>query len=343
MRRIVGFTLFVLLLAACSGSADKNGDGQAVFDASADPIFATVSLGGGEHVWLDPSLVSVRSGVVQGPGVDASTLGENCTGNIPAHPDVVMNWTPDEGVETLRIFFLSLGDPTMVVVAPDGEVFCNDDFNPLVLDPHIEIEAPVEGRYAIFMGGFEDDAVEPGFLVFTSHDLSPATLDVAQLMPRKIDPSVVGESMPASVLETDVAATIDISASDLPYAQDMTGGGELEAFNIELDNHLCTGFVHAMPTFSFSWSGEAEELSVFFESEKDTTLVVQAPDGAFVCDDDIHGAHNLNPALMFIPIEGTYYVWVGSFAPSIDVDGKLTIAVGKVEPAVLTADMIQDN
>ena len=95
------------------------------FAPEANPIFATLVLGGGETLWLDPSMVSIRSGAITGPGVDASTLGESCAGTIPSHPDVVFNWQEHEGLGTLNIFTLSLGDLTLVLVTPSGEVLCN--------------------------------------------------------------------------------------------------------------------------------------------------------------------------------------------------------------------------
>ena len=52
------------------------------FSPNAEPLFATIVLGGGETLWLDPTLVSVRSGTLEGPGVDATTLGEGCSGTI---------------------------------------------------------------------------------------------------------------------------------------------------------------------------------------------------------------------------------------------------------------------
>ena len=225
----------------------------------------------------------------------------------------------------------------MVVVTPSGDVLCSDDLNPRVLDPYLEIPNPPAGRYAVFVGSFENDATEPGFLVFTGHDLNPATLDVAQLVPREIDPAALGEPMAVDVLDTS-GTPAEVGAADTPLRQEMVGGGDLEAFNIELDNHLCTGFISAAPTFSFEWSGEAEKLVLFFEADVDSTLVVRTPAGAYACDDDVHGALNLNPALELDPVAGTYHVWVGSFAADTPVNGTLTLAGAPgLEPEPLTA------
>lgn len=309
----------------------------------AAPITGEIFLGGGENAWLDPTLVSLRSGVSQGPGVKAEGLGENCTGMIPARPDLVFNWKEQAGVDTLRIFTLSLGDPTLMVVTPSGKVLCGDDLNPLVLDPYVEIKNPEAGRYAVFLGSFENDAVMPTLAVFTTLGLDPSRLDLAQLMPRQIDPRGIMQKLPLDVLDInilDVAQPPDgkLSPDAVPYQQELSGGGQIGAFNLDQVNSACTGFISAIPTFRFEWSGELEQLAMFFESDVDTTLVVRAPDGAFYCDDDAGGADNLNPWLSLTPVEGMYRVWLGSFSPDVTASGKLTITGdAAAQPAPLTS------
>ena len=329
-----------------TGSEGETPSGSTEFDPNAEPLLATINIGGEEELWLDPTLISMRSGTLHTAGVDTTGLGEGCIGIIPPQPDVVFNWEDHEGIDTLRVFFLSMGDPTMLLVTPSGEVLCGDDFNPLVLDPYIEIPDPQDGRYAVFMGSFEKDAVEPGFLVITGHDQNPATMDLSQLFPRHVDPRAISESIPIDVLdlEGDSAAQPPngtLNPADMPYQQELTGGGEIGAFNLEQSNHLCTGFISAAPTFRFDWSGEIDPLVMFFESDMDTTLVVRAPDGSFHCDDDYHGSDNLNPWLSLTPMDGTYNVWVGSFAPDVQTTGMLTITgdADAVPSALTSADL----
>ncbi len=312
-------------------------------DVDADALFATLNLGGSDSIWLDPAMVSVLSGVVNGPAVDASLLGSECAGRIPVQPDVVLNWTRDETVDSLRFFFLSMGDPTMVIVTPAGEYLCNDDVNPLLLDPMIEIEAPDEGRYAIFLGAFENEAVVPGFLTITSQDYTPANLNLGDLMQRDVDPNAVGETLSPEVLGA-TAASATIGAADTPFTQELVGGGETGAFNIELGNPLCTGFIATDPTFSFDWTGEAAALRIFFETDGDSTLMVKTPMDTFACNDDADGADNLNPLLDLAPAEGTYAVWVGSFSPTEMVTGTLTIAGSTdIQPNALSSADVADN
>jgi hypothetical protein len=80
-----------------------------VFQPEADPLAATLTPGGANNYWLNPTLVSILGGVAVGTPVEANTLGVTCAGSISERPDVVLEWAQDDSVETLRIFMLSLG------------------------------------------------------------------------------------------------------------------------------------------------------------------------------------------------------------------------------------------
>lgn len=318
---------------------------EGTFAPDSEPTAATLHMGGMDSVWLDPMLVSVHSGSVTGAPVNASDLGADCTGTIDERPEVVLNWSADEAVETLRIFFLSMGDPTLLVVTPEEEILCSDDLNPLMLDPYLELADPTPGRYAIYLGSFEGDVTTPGFLVVTSQEFNPATLDLAQIFPRTINPGAVGEPLTLDVLALDDTPTVAppaeaLTANTVPYTTTLVAGGELGAYNIELDNDHCTGFIDATPTFAFDWAGEdeGEGLVLFFEADADTTLVVRDPEGVFQCNDDLDGAANLNPYLALTPLEGSYTVWVGGFEPATLITGTLTIAGSTdLQPVALPA------
>lgn len=314
-----------------------------VFAPAADPTVATLTLGGTDSFWLDPTLVSLHSGAPTGPRVDASKLGQGCAGTMNEQPEVVLDWTADAQVTALHLFLLTMGDPTLVVVTPTGAVLCNDDLNPLVLDPYLTIDQPATGRYAIYMGSFANRTTTAGFLVVTSQEFSPATLDLAQLFPRQANPGAVGEPKSMAVLDLDapLAATASISLTQLsrPVQAAVVAGGELGAYEINLGNDLCTGFISAAPTYRFDWEGDAEQLALFFEGDADTTLVVRDPAGGFLCNDDVDGANNLNPYLLLTPIPGQYNVWVGSFAPMAAVTGTVTLTTATdLLPTPLTSD-----
>ena len=313
-----------------------------------DPIFGTLSMGSEDFLHIDPLIVSITSGLVEGYGVDATVLGPGCSGTIPSRPDLVFNWPGYEGIDQLRVFFLSLGDPTMVLVTPSGEALCNDDLNPLMLDPYIEINDPQPGRYAVFVGNFEPDMVASGFLVVTTQDYDPVTLDITQLFPREVDPrAAANEPLSMNILDLESASSAQpaggsLTGNGLPYSQELSAGGELGMFTIDQPNHLCTGFISAAPTFRFDWSGDLAQLVLYFESNADTTLNILGPDGVFYCDDDYQGATNLNPLVSLVPQNGTYTVWVGSFSPDVMVEGTLSITSdANAAPAALTSEDLQ--
>jgi hypothetical protein len=130
-----------------------------------------------------------------------------------------------------------------------------------------------------------------------------------------------------------------LTTADLPFTSTITAGGEVAAFNVELGNELCTGFVTAEPTFRFKWEGEGEVLTLFVEAEDDTTLIVRDPSGTFHCNDDSAGSSNLNPLSVMTPTAGYYYVWAGSSSPDTSIDGVLTIGGdSSVAPAPLTIE-----
>jgi hypothetical protein len=266
---------------------------------------------------------------------------------IPFRPDVVVNWETQEDVEALRFFFLSMGDPSLVLVTPSGEVLCNDDLNPLMLDPYIEVSNPEPGRYLAFLGTYENEAIYPGFMVVTSQNLNPATMDLLKLFPRKIDPRGIPQTLSLDLLDLELPDVAQpdsgtLSEGDLPYTSTLTVGGQIGAFNLDQPNSLCTGFISAAPSFRFEWTGGSDLLIAFFESNVDTTLMLRTPDGNFICDDDFAGSENINPSVTITPAAGIYNVWVGSFSPDVQAEGVLTLTNDTgAAPAPLTSEDIQ--
>jgi hypothetical protein len=66
------------------------------------------------------------------------------------------------------------------------------------------------------------------------------------------------------------------------------------------------------PAVTVDFKGKAEALKVFFYSDGDPVLLLQTPDGKFICND------NTNPALLdptvtlTKPAQGRYNIWLGS-------------------------------
>ena len=73
----------------------------------------------------------------------------------------------------------------------------------------------------------------------------------------------------------------------------------------------CLGMVADAPDFRVNYSAGGLPLQFLVESSSDTTLVINAPDTSWACNDDYEG---LNPGVLFdSPMSGQYDIWVGSY------------------------------
>jgi len=103
----------------------------------------------------DPRVIAVRAG----GSIDASRLGSPCAGFIAGPPDVRLTY--DAGSLPLLI---SASDTTLVVNAPDGRWYCDDDSGEAPLNPMVRFNNPASGRYEIWVGTFSDTASQPARL-----------------------------------------------------------------------------------------------------------------------------------------------------------------------------------
>ncbi len=296
--------------------------------ANAAPASAYLTINPEAGFPLDPFLVSLQGG---GP-VEASTLSDGCAGYIPSSPAVTVDYKGK--ADLLRAFFYSDGDTTMVVQTPNGDYVCNDNTNSLVLDATVEITKPVQGSYNVWVGSASAKALVPGFLVFTSHsNLTAGTMALGSLVKRPTAPAVLPVrdrlATAAKWIEeaaSKVAAADVLKAGGKAVTKEITANGALPAPELQTGDTLCGGLVTVTPDYAFDWSGDAKTLTLCVEANGDTTLLVKAPDGSFLCADDADSSRNLNPSLAISePAAGRYLVWVGRVDPSKPVAGKLTL------------------
>jgi hypothetical protein len=264
--------------------------------------------------------------------VKASTLSEDCTGYIAANPTASVDFKGEADI--LRAFFYSDGDPTLIVRTPDGAYLCGDNTNSLILDPTVEISEPVTGTYDVWVGSTVATDLIPGFLVFTTRsDMNAAKLTLGSLVKRPAAPEVipmrdrlVNAAKRLEEANAAVKAAAVLKAGGKPATKDITADGDLPAPELQTGDTLCGGLVTIEPNYAFDWSGDAKALNLLVEANGDTTLLVKAPDGSFLCADDADGSKNLNPLLAISePAAGRYLVWVGRVDPSKPVTGKLTL------------------
>ncbi|MFN4297978.1 MAG: hypothetical protein ACK4FB_14205 [Brevundimonas sp.] len=108
---------------------------------------------------------------------------------------------------------------------------------------------------------------------------------------------------------------IHLSGGFLPDPHDLrvNAGGPIRVGSFRSG---CSGYVTEAPTVSVHWSSGSGALPLFFTttgSDRDPTILVRDPSGAWHCDDD--GGDGLNPLFEARNARtGRYDVWVGTFS-----------------------------
>lgn len=125
-----------------------------------NPTYGTISLSGG--FTPDPYVVNVQSG----GGIPASNVSSGCSGYIANAPDVRLNFSA--GSLPLILSVNSGSDTTLVVNAPNGSWYCDDDGG-AGLNPSIRFNSPMSGQYDIWIG------------TYGSSDLRSASLHISEL------------------------------------------------------------------------------------------------------------------------------------------------------------------
>ncbi len=254
-------------------------------DYTLSPTYGTVSLSSG----FEPDPYSV--GVVAGGSIDASTLGGSCYGYIANAPDYRLTFTA--GSLPLYISALSSGDTTLVINGPDGAWYCDDD-SAGNLNPMVEFANPTSGQYDIWIGSFSQG------------ENPDATLYISELGAG----TTAGPDF--TLNPTYGQATLTSGFTPDPYTVSVVAGGAVNVGTAGLGDS-CVGFVAEAPDFRLNYTaGSYPTLYISALSDDDTTLVINAPDGTWYCDDD--GAGYPNPMIAFDnPMSGQYDIWVGAY------------------------------
>lgn len=96
-----------------------------------------------------------------------------------------------------------------------------------------------------------------------------------------------------------------------PIVRHHVVGGAIDASTLSLGQD-CSGSVGEKPDFIVHWDG-SDFLRFFVHAPHDVTLLINAPDGTWHCNDDSAGT---NPQIDFASApEGQYDVFIGSDAP----------------------------
>lgn len=125
-------------------------------DFNANPNYGTINLSAG--FTPDPNIINVRAG----GDLSAGKMGSNCAGFISNAPDVRLNYS--RGSLPLIISVASSSDTTLVINAPDGRWYCDDDGGVNGNNPSIRFNSPASGRYEIWIGTYRSGQLEAASL-----------------------------------------------------------------------------------------------------------------------------------------------------------------------------------
>ena len=271
-------------------------------DTSADPTYETVRLSGGFAP--DPYTVSVRSGGTN----DASRLGNGCRGFVATRPDVRLHF--DAGSLPLILSTTSDADTTLVVNAPNGEWYCDDD-SAGSLNARLRFSPAMSGRYEIWIGTYGGGG----------EDYHDARLHISELSNGSDDHT---PNTPRPEPRPDTGRSIDLSAGFAPdpYTIRLMSGGSRDASTVSSG---CRGYIATSPDATLDYSAGSMPLYLSVDSMADTTLVVQGPNGAYYCNDD--GGEGMNPSVQFnTPLSGRYRIWVGTYGSRENHSAELNIS-----------------
>jgi serine protease Do len=147
--------------------------------------------------------------------------------------------------------------------------------------------------------------------------------DLARIASATSAPVIEGGQLDFTQDPTFGLEALSAGFSPDPYRLEMVSGGEVA---VEYLGAGCAGFAAVSPDFRLNWTGRSAQLRFFFSTSGggDTTLLVNQPDGSWLCNDDSEGS--LDPMIALSdPAEGQYDIWVGSYEAGAFVAGELFV------------------
>ena len=137
---------------------------------------------------------------------------------------------------------------------------------------------------------------------------SPEETDEPTAQPSIAADDELDMTLPSNFGSTDLAAGFTPD----PFSADIVSGGSIDVSYLGAD---CRGYATAASDYDIEYTaGSAGLLRVYFVADEveDTTLVINAPDGSWHCNDD--APLTIDPMIDFEnPESGRYDIWVGSF------------------------------
>lgn len=256
----------------------------------------------------DPAVLEGRATGVR----PASTLAAQCSGFVGTSPSHVLSLDTRFGY--LRLFATSEVDLVLAVRTASGEWLCSDDrfgIHPAVeglfTRGRVEVwvgteTAAASGEYALRIT--ETRSIRPGIGSETSaEDASALARDLGLIVDATPEQSLHG--------------SIRVRRGFLPDPRWLEGasGGPIDASGL---GGSCRGFVSARPTHVLTLQTPFDFFQLYLDAsatepgaqvERDTALIVLAPDGHFLCD---VGSREVAAVQADAWAEGVYRVWIGA-------------------------------
>ncbi|TRO95215.1 DUF2125 domain-containing protein [Glycocaulis profundi] len=276
-------------------------------------------------VVFEPEEDDGRQRIARGP-IQSPDSMRQANSSCPGHgdlsaPDVTLTLDGEE--DRLSLYATSSTDLVIAVLAPDGEWHCNDDFSGL--DPAVVLSGAPEGDYQIWTGSFSQNASgsHETFAIRGEPDWSDDGSGSGSI---DLTPSAGVTDASALDWEAEPAfGVLELTGEDgHPSLQTRFDGGD-SARDL---GFACVGWMDFSRPDAVVRTGEtAERLSIYAVSDRDTAMVVRAPDGEILCNDDFEG---LDPAVQIGDAEpGDYAVWVGGYSGG---EGVALVSATTAEP-----------
>lgn len=236
-----------------------------------------------------------RFAVVSGGERDASALnlGDNCLGFVMPDPDFAVHL--EKGFSRITFLVDSAEDTTLIVNLPDGSWLCSDDANGL--NPALAFRDAAAGSYRIWIGSYSKEVHSSSSLWISEGGLE--TLPTTATGPDPSREPLYGQ------------ADLEPNFFPSPLTVQLVGGGRnrIAEFVTTVD---CQGYVAEAPDYRLYLLEDFDSLRVAVYSPANMTLLINAADGSWRCNEDLIGA---DPSISFYYAPpGLYDIWVGSHA-----------------------------
>lgn len=260
-------------------------------DIGAAPLYGTANLNAGFSP--DPHVTQV----VAGGNSQNPISGTGCVGYLNmVQPDIDLNYTA--GSYPLTISAESGTDTALLINQPDGTWVCDDDSGD-GSNPMVRFTNPQSGNYNIWVTTYNANAQ------------APATVRITEQNTAAVTPTATTSSQP-NIGATPLYGTVNLAAGFNPDPQitNVQAGGSTAN---PIAGAGCAGYINAsQPDIDVNYSAGSYPLYIYVRASSDTTLLVNLPDGSWVCSDDVSGR---DPVIHLAqPASGNYNVWVGTYS-----------------------------